>query len=234
MNALRAEVARLQELVAVKDQQLLASKDAQLSLKDQLLTSKEAQLAMKDKLLASRTEETKRLKRELQLRDASLNASAGELWEGSSKRQRVHDSSSSSSSSSCGCFAESPLDKDELLDQVFSYVGGGDHLYVAGVSRRWRGRYMQYCVLNSTCEADKKFVTTLCSTIMSESRLQLAVTCGLSIEDLTVNKWYYAELVCGHSTAPEQVLTLLRLHGVPWDADLCTSAALHAKLPLLQ
>jgi hypothetical protein len=31
---------------------------------------------------------------------------------------------------------------DELLDRVFGYVGGGEHLFVAGVNRNWRGRYM--------------------------------------------------------------------------------------------
>ena len=79
MNALRAEVARLQELVAVKNQ-LLTSKD-------HLLASKQDQLAMKDELLASRAEDTKRLKRELQLR-ASSDANACGHLDGNPKRQR--------------------------------------------------------------------------------------------------------------------------------------------------
>jgi hypothetical protein len=49
------------------------------------------------------------------------------------KRQCVINSSNSSVELAL------PLDKDDILDHVFSYVGGGDHLYVAGVNRSWRG-----------------------------------------------------------------------------------------------
>jgi hypothetical protein len=54
MDALRAEVARLQELIAVKEQllssrdQLLASKGAQLAMKDELLAAKDQLLASKE------------------------------------------------------------------------------------------------------------------------------------------------------------------------------------------
>jgi hypothetical protein len=49
-----------------------------------------------------------------------------------------------------------------------------------------------------------------------------------------MSKLSYADAICTQSTEPEQVMTLLRLHGVPWDAMLCNCAALHAQLPLLQ
>jgi hypothetical protein len=39
------------------------------------------------------------------------------------------------------CVCTSPLDKDDVLDIVLSFVGRGEHLYVAGVNRRWRGKY---------------------------------------------------------------------------------------------
>jgi hypothetical protein len=163
MNVLRAEVARLKELVAVKDQ---------------LLTSKEAQLAMKDELLASRAEEAKRLKKELQLRVGSSDANnACDYPDCNAKRQRMHDSSSS-------CYEVSPLDKDDLLDQVFSFAGGGDHLYIAGVSRRWRGRYLKHCIISGTSNYDKKFVTRHRSTLLSASRLQLALNSGLTIAEV--------------------------------------------------
>jgi hypothetical protein len=32
-----------------------------------------------------------------------------------------------------------PLDKDQLLDEVFSYVGAFEYIYVGGVCRRWKG-----------------------------------------------------------------------------------------------
>jgi hypothetical protein len=59
MDALLAENARLRELVAVKDQ---------------LLTSNETQLTAQGELLASQAEETRLLKRELQMHAASFNA----------------------------------------------------------------------------------------------------------------------------------------------------------------
>jgi hypothetical protein len=81
-----------------------------------------------------------------------------------SKRQRLlHDSS------------ESPLDQDEVLDLVFWFVGGGEHLYVSAVSRRWKGRYLGHCVKNSTStlgsKTEGKFATRHRSVLMTESRL---------------------------------------------------------------
>jgi hypothetical protein len=40
------------------------------------------------------------------------------------------------------CVCTSPLEKVDVLDVVLSFVGRGEHLYVGGVSRRWRGRYL--------------------------------------------------------------------------------------------
>jgi hypothetical protein len=216
MGALRAKVARLQELVAVKDRQL---------------STKEAQLAAKDNSMASQVEETKLLKRELQLRVTSSDACDCAHLDGHPKRQRTHDSSSSNSSSPERACA---LDRDEVLDQIFSYVGGGEHLYIAGVSRRWRGRYLRFCVLSSTKKYHKKLVTKHGSTLMTESRLKLAFAAGLSVKGWNLSKTSRADSICKYSIEPERVMTLLRLHGVPWDAALCNAAAIQAKLPLLQ
>jgi hypothetical protein len=138
----------------------------------------------------------------------------------------VHDSNSSRQAS--------PLDRDELLDQIFSYVGGGDHLFVAGVSRRWRGRYLQYCADKSTLEHDLKFATTCTSAIISEGRLQHAKQHGFRITDVDITQSKYARLICKYSLEPERVVTLLRLHGVPWDTVICRTAAFYGKLSLLQ
>jgi hypothetical protein len=43
-----------------------------------------------------------------------------------------------------------------------------------------------------------------------------------------------AEFICRQSAEPELVITVLRLHGVPWDEGLCVFAALMSKLQLLQ
>jgi hypothetical protein len=128
----------------------------------------------------------------------------------------------------------SPLDKDELLDEIFGYVGRGDHLFVAGVSRRWRGRYLQYCADRSTPEHDLKFVTRYRGAIISESRLQHAKHRGLRIADIDVTQQKYATLICRYSLEPQQVLTVLRLHGLPWNTVICRTAAFYGKLDLLQ
>jgi hypothetical protein len=214
MHELRAEIARLQALVAVKDQMLI---------------SKETQLTAQGELLASQAEETKLLKRELQLHAASSDA--GGHMDGNAKRQHLHDRSRLNQQA--GPLA-SPLDIDDVLDQIFSYVGGGEHFYIAGVSRRWRGRYLRPCVLNSTSELDKNFVTRHRSVLMTEKRLYLAFSSGLSVEGWAISTQQKAEMICKHSLEPVQVMTVLRLHGVPWDQMLCNSAAFNAKLSLLQ
>jgi hypothetical protein len=117
---------------------------------------------------------------------------------------------------------------------VFSFVGGGDHLYAAGVSRLWRGRYLQYCARATTATHTTKCVTRHRSSIMSDSRLQHAKRSGLRITDLDMTQPKHAELICRYSLEPERVLTVLRLHGVPWDHVLCRKAAYFCRLRLLQ
>jgi hypothetical protein len=107
-------------------------------------------------------------------------------------------------------------------------------LYVGGVSRRWRGRHLQYCAQNSTCERNKKLVTRQGSVLMSASRLQLAISSGLEVSRWTFKRWSQAEVLCKHSLEPQQVMALLRLHGVPWATELCEVAAHYCKLSLLQ
>jgi hypothetical protein len=178
LSRLRAENASLKKLLA-------ASKDAHL-------TSNAALLACKDQLLASRAAELQRCKEELlQYRVATPGSDAAAA--DSSKRQRLHHSSSST---------ESPLDRDDILDHVFSFVGGGDHLYTGGVNRRWRGRYLRHCVISTTNELDKKFVTRHRSELMSKRRLQLALSSGLTVTDWNLDNQQCALQICEHSLEP--------------------------------
>jgi hypothetical protein len=89
----------------------------------------------------------------------------------SSKRQHLREDRNSST-------AESPLDKDDTLDHVFTLLGGGDHVYSGGVSRRWRSRYTEYCVQSSASELDARLMTKHRSVLVTESRLQWALSCG--------------------------------------------------------
>jgi hypothetical protein len=145
---------------------------AESSSSKQLLTSQNAQLlACKDELLTNRGAESQRCQELLQCSVAMTKSDAAAA--GSSKRQLLHDSSAL------------PFDRDEILDQILTYVGGGDHLYVGGVNRWCRGRYIQYCVHNSKSELDGKLMTRHRSVLMTESRLQLALRSGLVVTTWT-------------------------------------------------
>jgi hypothetical protein len=50
----------------------------------------------------------------------------------------------------------SPLDKDVILDTVFSYVGIKDYIYAAGVSRHWRVRYLKLCYSAAAANLSKR------------------------------------------------------------------------------
>eukprot|EP00953_Heterococcus_sp_UTEX-ZZ885_P010042 5870-Heterococcus_DN1.PRE.2 len=150
LSRLRAELASSKQLLTSKDAQLLACKDELLACKDHLV-------ATKDELLASRAAEVQRCQELLQHTRKGSAAESDAVAADSSKRQRLQDCS------------VSPLVRDDVLDHVFSYVGGGDHLYTGGVSRRWRGRYIQYCTQHSSAESDKKLVTRHRSVLMTEA-----------------------------------------------------------------
>jgi hypothetical protein len=219
LSRLRAERTSLLQLVAVKDQ-LLASKDAQLST---VVACKDEVIASKDELLACRAAELQHCKAELlQSRPAISEPLAAAA--DSSKLQCLRSSSK----------AAAPLERDDLLDCVFSYVGGGDHLYTGGVCRRWRGRYIQYCVQEDSAGINGKLLTRRSFVLVTESRLRLALSSGLAVTGWSLDTLQKSKMICKLSLEPEKVMALLRVHGVPWSADLCTGAAYFNKLVLLQ
>jgi hypothetical protein len=173
-------------------------------------------VACKEALLSRTAEELQQCKSALRSKPAAAAEDNCDIQQPCSKRRRLHTGSS--------CEVASPLDNAGVLDLVLSYVGGGDHLYVGGVSRRWRGRFMQHCAKHSASAYDKKFSTRHGSVLMSASRLQLAISSGLAVADWTFETRSRAELVCKYSLEPQQVLTLLRLQGVPWSSTLCSTA----------
>jgi hypothetical protein len=213
-------VAGLRAEISQWKKQLNAERSASQQKVEERLTKNEAALsALKDEVISIRKSE-QRSPRKTKPDTATQH-----------KRQRV---SSSGGSGSRNTDTTGPLDKDDILDHVFGWVGGGDYLYVAGVSRRWRGRYMQHCAHTTTGAHDKKLVTRYRSTIMSESRLQHAKATGFIISDLNLSTEKYALMICQHSLEPQQVITVLRLHGVPWNNIVCKKAAYLGNLHLLQ
>ena len=152
-----ASIAELQIEVAVLKQQLEGA-EAERALFKELLASKDSLLTAKDK--------------ELQSLLPSYSEDGGRP-----KRARL----AAEGGSAC------PLNKDEILDEVFSFVGLGEYYYVAGVSRRWRGRYIKLCYNETDDDDDNKLWTSLNSTIVTAARLQLALDGSVSMETLQQN-----------------------------------------------
>jgi hypothetical protein len=129
------------------------------------------------------------------------------------------------------------LARDEVLDLVFSFVGIGDYYYVAGVCRNWRGRYMTLCHNKAvtTAKTDThKFHTLHSNTVMTESRLQLALDNGLTIERLRIGSSPLADSIIVRSLEPMKVLTLARLYGIAWNDVLTQRAAETRQYELLK
>jgi hypothetical protein len=148
MAALRAEVLRLKELLASKDvviagkDEVIASKNEVIASRNEVIAGKDAQLVCKDDVIACKKAALSRTAEELQCTSAASSKPAAaavdnarDCEQPSSKRQRMYANSSSSSFQ-----VASPLDRSDILNHVFCYVGGGDHLYIGGVNRQWRGR----------------------------------------------------------------------------------------------
>jgi hypothetical protein len=109
LSRLRAEVASFR--------QLLTSKDAQLAKSSVIIASKDQVIACQVELMR-KAEEVQRLKCLVPASAGSCAADSIDVSAGTPGG--VHDSSCST--------VTSPLDSDELLHDIFSYVGGGDHL----------------------------------------------------------------------------------------------------------
>jgi hypothetical protein len=75
------------------------------------------------------------------------------------------------------------IDKDEVLDEIFSFVGCKEWAFVAGVCRRWRGRYFNMCVRAARAEgADvHPSKTSRRSTWATRARFALALEYGMAV-----------------------------------------------------
>jgi hypothetical protein len=128
---------------------------------------------------------------------------------------------------------ESPLDKDVVLDNVFSYVGTGDYLYTGAVSRRWRGRYIKLCYSSTTLQK-QKLCTTYRSAVMTAARLQLALRSKLQMADLQKFPYNLARNIARRSLEPRSVLSLAKHYDLKWSDSFTLMAARTNKLELMQ
>jgi hypothetical protein len=126
-----------------------------------------------------------------------------------------------------------PLDDDELLDTVFSFVGPGDYFYAAGVCRRWRGRYIKLCYNKAAADQADKLRTTYRCAFMTAARLHLAFKSGLDVEELHD----YTDLavdIAANSLEPIEAITLAKTYDMRYPEDMAGEAASNGRLQLLQ
>jgi hypothetical protein len=189
-------------------------------LKQQLVHSKELTAAKDGELAALRValDQAQQLALSARGQEEVTERGAGEH---AKKRARLADDSTS------------PLDDDEILDVVFSFVGIGDYIYTGAVSRKWRGRYTKLCH-NSAKQGKKDNLTTAhSSTVFTAARLQLALKSSLTIAELQRNTMYLSYIV-RLSLDPIAVLTLAKTHDFQWRPHLARLSAQYDKLELLQ
>jgi hypothetical protein len=134
------------------------------------------------------------------------------------------------------------LDKDEVLDDIFSFVGCKEWAFVAGVCRRWRGRYFSMCVKAARAEGPDVHPcnTSYRSTWASRARFALALEYGMSVvteadsdSDSDSNDNMFDDVPV-YSSEPIDVLTLARQHGAEWHKHMTTDAAFYGNARLLQ
>ena len=220
-----SDIASLNSENALLKQQLVHAQ-AEKSLQQSLLAAQRVALAAKDGEV-----QALRALASLGIACGSAGATPGSTSASSRDEQRkcarvVDDSS-----------LRSPLDKDELLDTGFSYVGVDDYLFAAGVCRRWRGRYIKLCY-NKAALAVKvdKLRTSFKSAIVTAARLHLALTGSnsLTIAELQANDNTLAKQITRYALDPIAVLTLARVRELTWTTWLCEGAACNNKLELLK
>jgi hypothetical protein len=217
----------------------------QLSLKDEIiaeLRSKHIIIAAKDKLydqeplaqqpdsLASASDDTtaQRLAaaeaRLQQLEAAAVSANGSRSRsEAVSKQRRVRRKPGYTP----------PLEKDEVLDEIFSFVGRKEWLYAGAVCRRWRGRYLSMCYKARGSNDEHAFQTSHRSSFVTAARFSIALQNGLHMPNADEASKFFDDLP-SISQQPIKVLTLARVHGAAWTEELCRAAAYFGDFKLLK
>jgi hypothetical protein len=132
------------------------------------------------------------------------------------------------------------LDKDEVLDEVFSFVGRQEWLYAGGVCRRWRGRYLSMCYKAVASKYTQKrkqkhcCLTSHSSTFTTAARFALALESGLTlpVDSQGASRFFYNLPML--SQEPIGVLTLARVRGAAWHENMCSGAAYYGEFELLK
>jgi hypothetical protein len=129
--------------------------------------------------------------------------------------------------SSGAAVSASALSERAILQQIFSYVGMKEWLYVAGVCSDWRALYLQLLASQPRaklphhkrrfCDEVTQTQTTHAAALASVTRLELALQCGISYCDLLAEQ-------AGAMCTRERLQQLIE-NGLGLRAALCTGAA---------
>jgi hypothetical protein len=185
---------------------VIESKDAVIEAKDKLLAKQESLNQQPDAPASSSADTT------------AQRPAAAEACDRKQKRARQ---------------ATQPLEKDEILDEIFCYVGWKEWLYVGAVCRRWRGRYLSMCYKARADEEEHAFQTSHKSSFVTVARFSMALDNGLKMPNEHKAGDFFDDLPV-LSEQPIEVLTLARVHGAAWHDCLCRDAALFGDLKLLK
>jgi hypothetical protein len=215
-----SDIAALTAENALKQQ--IEHMRAQIRLQQELVAAQKVVLTARDGEVQALRALTS-LRTESGSAGATPGSTAASSPEEQRKRARLGDDS---------C-VRSPFDRDELLDTVFSFVGVGDYYFVAGVSRRWRDRYLKLCYNKAAGDLTDKLCTTYRSAFMTAARLQLAFKSGLEVEKLHDHD-LLAEDIARYSLDPIGALVVAKTYDMRYPEKMATDAAFYGKLHLLQ
>lgn len=123
--------------------------------------------------------------------------------------------------------------RDDFLFEVFSVLGIGHWIYVAGVCRRWRGLYFSSCrkLIKQKPDRDShiEMVTLHRHAVVSSRSIDWACNSGFVWATVNMERLIY-KLRC---TLDVCLLQALRNSGMPWHDTLCYNAVASNRLDSL-
>ena len=133
---------------------------------------------------------------------------------------------------------QGPLEHEPTLRFIFSLVGPAEYLYVGLTCRHWRGLYMSYSanLKKGRRPCKPPLITNLTAAMVTAARMKIALAAGLTNEQLEeglLSQSMTCTLVSNCCDLVE-MLTLLRIRGLPWPEFLTTEVAHKSTLQVLQ
>jgi hypothetical protein len=210
-----------------------AALDAVIEAKDKLLVKQQEPSAQRPDTPASSSAETAASAERLAAAEARLLQleAAGSAKGGESSNLAVSNCEPKRARRAPGLSL--PLEKDEVLDEIFSFVGRKEWLYAGGVCRRWRGRYFSMCYKARASKTEPVYQTSHKSCFATAARFSLALETGLVLPDESEEGNFFDDLSL-FSQQPIEVLTLARVHAAAWHSTTCSDAALYGDFELLK